>query len=196
MFMILHLPTKGKEFFPPRIEAWEQAEEALGELARLEVQLLLIEQEREAAEEKARSRADRLEARHKGLAAGLERFCRERPGEFERRGRGGRRSRLLVFGRIGFRHSVGVTVADEARAVRRLEGTGAGDRFLRRRTELDREALRRFLLRSSPGNHSRARAHNRLACGLGRELGKAGIRLEARELWFCEPRPGAAERWG
>ena len=55
------------------------------------------------------------------------------------------------------------------------------------REELDREGLRQFLLagqRQGRGKEAEKR------------LRRAGIRLEAREAWFCELDAGALERWG
>ena len=179
-----------------RVESWEDAEGALAELARVEAALMAVELDRAAAEETARLEALPLEGRRERLASGLERFCRGRGAEFTERGRDGRRSRRLVFGRMGFRRSVGVSVADEQRAIRRLGRMKEGGRLLRRRIELDREAVRECLLRERAHNGGPSRRGGRSCHGrLATELHRAGVRLEARDNWFFELLRGAAERW-
>ncbi len=150
----------------PRVESWAEVEAALVELGRLEQAMLAIEVER---------------------ATALERFCRERWDEFARENGQGRRSRQLLFGRVGFRRTQAVVVRSEEQALEALRRWRAGRAFLRVRTELDREGLRQFLL-AGQRRGRRKEAEQRLR--------RAGIRLEAREAWFCELDAGALERWG
>ena len=96
-----------------------------------------------------------------------------------------RRSRALLFGRLGFRTSQAVLVGEEAAALRALARWPAGEQFLRVRTELDRESLRNFLL-SAAGR----------SVPIRRRLRRAGIRLQRRQNWFYEIDTQAVERWG
>ena len=83
------------------MESWAEVEAALVELGRLEQALLAIEVERAMALERAAEAARPLEAKQAELEALLERFCRGRWGEFARENGQGRRSRQLLFGRVG-----------------------------------------------------------------------------------------------
>ncbi len=161
----------------PRVESWAEVEAALVELGRLEQALLAIVVERATA----------LEAKLAEREATLERFCRGRWGEFARENGQGRRSRQLLFGRVGFRRTQAVVVRSEEQALEAMRRWRAGRAFLRGRTELDREGLRQFLL-AGQRQGRRKEAEQRLR--------RAGIRLEAREAWFCELDAGALERWG
>ena len=170
-----------------RVESWAEVEAALVELGRLEQAMLAIEVERATALERAAEAARPLEAKQAELEAALERFCRERWGEFARENGQGRRSRQLLFGRVGFRRTQAVVVRSEEQALEALRRWRSGRAFLRVRTELDREGLRQFLL-AGQRQGRRKEAEQRLR--------RAGIRLEAREAWFCELDAGALERWG
>ena len=171
----------------PRVESWAEVEAALVELGRLEQAMLAIEVERATALERVAEAARPLEAKQAELEAALERFCRERWDEFARENGQGRRSRQLLFGRVGFRRTQAVVVRSEEQALEALRRWRAGRAFLRVRTELDREGLRQFLL-AGQRQGRRKEAEQRLR--------RAGIRLEAREAWFCELDAGALERGG
>lgn len=189
---------KEKFAFPPRnarplrIACWGEADAALAELGRLRERLERLEERRAAA--LARVQANALEAerawaaRQRRLEAALERFCRRHQPELARVNGHSRRSRRLLFGRVGYRRSQSVVVRSEAAALQALAQWRAGQRFLRLRTELDRDALGRFL-RDDAG----ARGD---AAFVRRRLGRAGIRLDTRDLWFYELDRRALERWG
>ncbi len=174
-----------------RIECWAEADAALAELGQLERRLEGIEQRRSAevaqAEQRATEERQRLEAERARLAGALEGFCRRRGPELRRLNGHTRRSRRLLFGRVGYRASQAVVVRSETSALRALAGWGAGQQFLRTRTELDREALRRFLTgrqsKEIPGRSLEGR------------LRRAGIELERRDIWFYEVDGEAVERW-
>ena len=97
-----------------------------------------------------------------------------------------RRSRRLLFGRVGYRRSRAVRIRSEAAALRALAHWRAGQQFLRLRTELDREALHRFL-------HNGVEAPG--AAPVAARLRRSGIRLEERDAWFYELDRRALERW-
>jgi phage host-nuclease inhibitor protein Gam len=189
---------KGKFAFPPsnaqplRIDCWDEADAALAELGRLRERLERLEERR--ADALARVQANAVEAerawaaRQRRLEAALERFCRRHQPELARVNGHSRRSRRLLFGRVGYRRSQSVVVRSEAAALRALAQWRAGQRFLRLRTELDRDALGRFLR-----DGARARGD---AAFVRRRLGRAGIRLDTRDLWFYELDRRALERWG
>lgn len=171
------------------VGCWGEADATLAELGRLDEELSRLEEKRQQelrrVEEGAELAARRLEARRAALMAGLERFCRRhQPALAQVKGHG-RRSRRLLFGRVGYRTSEAVTVAREPAALRALARWRGGRRFLRQRAELNREALRRFL--HSSRRHDRTPAWARLR--------RAGIRLERRQSWFYEVDPQALQRW-
>lgn len=173
-----------------RVENWGQADAALAELGHLESRLEQLRQRRAAAlaraEAAAAAAAHGLEARRAILENALEKFCGSRAAEELARVNGhSRRSRRLLFGRVGYRSSQAVEVRSEAAALRALAHWRAGQKFLRQRTELDREALREFLLRAKPAGARFAQ----------RRLRRAGIGLERRERWFYELDRAAIERW-
>ena len=174
------------------MECWGQADAALAELGHLEKRLAVLGRRREQALAKAEAAAARaaegLEARRAKLAAALERFCRRQQPELARVNGHSRRSRWLLFGRVGFRASQAVVVRSEAAALRALAHWRAGQQFLRVRTELDREGLREFLLRRDGLSGHRGQARRRLR--------RAGIELDQRQHWFYEIDRRALERWG
>ena len=174
-----------------RIECWGEVDAGLAELGRLAKQLEGVEQRQ--AEAQARIEAENagerraLELRQQELEAAVERFCRKHGPALDRVDGHGRRSRRLLFGRVGYRGSQAVEIRDEAAALRALVAWRAGRQFLRVRTELDRESLRQFLLEAAERNGQGARVRRR--------LGRAGIRVEQREKWFYEIDWEALERW-
>lgn len=94
---------------------------------------------------------------------------------------GGRKSVELAFGKMGSRSSCSLVVDDAAAAEQWLSINGLG-RYLRLRTEIDREALRSVLLGGSgSGNGAYAEL---LAC--------PGIHLrEKEEFWYEVDRTGS-----
>ena len=184
----------------PRLDSWADADTALAELGKLEHTQAHLERERVQALARLEARADRLHERATRLARALEAFCRAQTVEgTDRNGHPaallatGRRSRRLVFGRVGFHRVHWLAVANAARAVARLAQNGLGTRFLRVERQLDREALHRALLASPAASHRRARFGR--ARSLARELARAGIRLETRDAWFYEIHRAAVARW-
>ncbi|MDA2915182.1 hypothetical protein MYX77_14750, partial [Acidobacteriia bacterium AH_259_A11_L15] len=79
-----------------------------------------------------------------------------------------------------------VVVRSEAAALRALAQWRAGQKFLRLRTELDREGLRRFLVSRGGKNVTAKLVEGRLR--------RAGIGLERRESWFYQVDRRAVER--
>ena len=189
------------EFSLPRLirmESWAAADSALAELGKLEQQQEALA-ERHTAEIEAAARrweraGARLEARQRQLTAALEKFCREQAVVFtDRNGHrstalttNGRRSRRLLFGRLGFRRVHALRVRDEARAIAALTRSHAGRRFIRVESSLDRNALHQFLLQAA----------NNGQMGFAQRLHRAGIRVHTRDTWFCETSPEAIARWG
>lgn len=174
------------------VDGWGQADAALAELGRVQTRLAVVEQRRAAVVARAEAAAAKagrsLEARRRELERALEKFCRRHRAELARVNGHSRRSRRLLFGRVGYRASQAVVVRSEATALRALAHWRAGQQFLRLRTELDREALRRFLLlEERRGNGFRP---------VEQRLRRAGIGLERREGWFYELDRRALERWG
>lgn len=207
---VLPRPTRKQRVRFP-LGCWSEADAALAQLARLDEELATIEQIRASAVTHANAGADHasrpLRARHARLTWGLERFCRRREPELSRRNGHNRRSRRLLFGRVGFRSSQAVVVGDEARALRTLSHWEEGQRFLRVRTDIDREGLREFLLRAEAlarrgsGHTSRPDrredSQQRPTPGLLlRRLRRAGIGLEQRDTWFYELNRSAWDHWG
>lgn len=178
---------------PLRLDCWGQADAALAELGRLRARLERLEERRAAAVAHAAAAAAEAgrewAARQRRLEAALERFCRSRKaGELARVNGHSRRSRRLVFGRVGYRRSQGVVVKSEAAALKALAHWRAGQCFLRLRTELDREALGRFLRNGAETGRDFA--------FVARRLRRAGVGLLTRDLWFYELDPRAVARWG
>lgn len=175
-----------------RVECWGQADAALAELGRVNKLLAGLAERQQRALKKAEAAAARaaqgLESRRAKLAAALEKFCRRHQPELARVNGHSRRSRRLLFGRVGYRASQAVVVRSEAAALRTLAHWRAGQQFLRVRTELDREALRQFLLHGQGLSGLPGQARRRLR--------RAGIELDVRQNWFYELDRRALARWG
>lgn len=169
--------------------SWGQVEAGLYELARLDQQLAALAvqraQELERVEAVASLASRPLEQQRRELTLRLERFCRRQGPELVRVNGHGRR---LRGGRVGFRTSHAVLVRNEVRALRALAHWRAGQQFLRVRTELDRDALRRFLLAAQALSGRRRQTRQRLR--------RVGIELQPREQWFYEVEQRAGQRWG
>ena len=180
-----------------KVNCWGEADAALAELGQVEQQLAAVEERRQEAaarvEAEAAQAARSLQRGRARLRSALERFCRRHYPAVSRVHGHGLRSRRLLFGRMGFRTSQAVVVQEEAAALRALANWRAGQQFLRLRTELDREALREFLLASGEaGNGTRTG----LDAQVRRRLRRAGIELAHREKWFYEVEWRALKRWG
>jgi len=174
-----------------RVGCWGEVDGALAELGELERALGQVEAERLERLARVESELEEgrapLEGRRAGLCAAVERFCRRQRPALDWVDGHERRSRRLLFGRVGWRASQAVEIRDEAGAMKALAGWRPGRKFLRVRAEIDREGLREFLVRAHSLNGSGA--------GVRRRLGRAGIRMEQREKWFYEIDWEAVERW-
>ena len=186
------------------IGCWGEVEGALAELAEVERGLRQVE----AEGEKRRAEVERqlegtcapLEGRRAELCVAVERFCRRQKPALERVDGHERRSRRLLFGRVGWRASQAVVIRDEAAAMRALAGWRPGRKFLRVRAEIDREGLREFLARAQASNGNGAGVGVRpsarpASLRIKRRLSRAGIRMEQREKWFYEIDWEAVEKW-
>jgi len=183
---------------PMRVESWAAADSALAELGKLERQQEALAARRAAEIEAAARRweraAARLEARQRHLATALEKFCREQAVAFtDRNGHrstalttNGRRSRSLLFGRLGFRRVHWLRVRNEARAIAALARSRSGRRFIRVESALDRDTLHQFLLQAT----------NNGQVSFVQRLQRAGIRLHTHDAWFYKTNPEAVVRWG
>lgn len=191
-----HQPSGfSQEFSLPgerRVRSWAEADSALAELGKLERARTKLAAQRVRAVARIERQAERLEARAARLARGLEVFCRAQAveaagqnGERTTLLAAGRRSRRLVFGRVGFHRVHRLAVGNEERAVAALRRSRLAGKFLRVEAQLDRDALTRALLA--------ARTNGAAA---GRRLARAGIHLETRDAWFYELHPEAVARWG
>ncbi|MFQ5925905.1 MAG: host-nuclease inhibitor Gam family protein [Terriglobia bacterium] len=186
-------PPVGASGPPRRIQTWAEADNALAELGKLQREQARLSARRAKALAGIEQRAARLQARAQGLAAALEKFSRQQAvnstgpnSEPTTTLTASRRSRRLVFGRVGFRRVHRLAVRDAERAVRALRRNGLS-RFLRLEPELNREALHRCLLEARTNSHGSATPQ---------KLARAGIRLTTRDTWFYELHRQAIERWG
>lgn len=167
-----HPVSPAKNGQPRRLDCWGQADATLAELGRLRARLERLEERRAAAVARAQAAAveagRELAGRQRHLEAALERFCRAHQPELARVNGHSRRSRRLLFGRVGYRRSQAVVVRSEAAALRALAHWRPGQRFLRHGAETTRD----FAF-------------------VARRLGRAGLALDTRDLWFYELDPRA-----
>lgn len=195
----LKSPSKfSQEFSSPRrppIASWGEADSALAQLGKLERAQARLAAHEEAALARLQRRRGELAARRQELTSALENFCRTQAVEtcdgnghrttlLEPR----RRSRRLLFGRLGFHRVHRLEVREPERAVQLLSRNGLGARFLRVERQLDREALHRALVAGANGGGKHPRQ-------MARGLARAGIRLETRDAFFYELHPQAVARW-
>ena len=182
-----------------RILSWADAETALAALAGLERDLAQIHTAESEAIARAQAEADTrrvIPARmREALLGALERFSRKQLAS------GGDltsvqvpQSRRLLFGRVGYRRSHAVLIRSVAAALRRLAASRGGRRFLRVSTDLNREALRGFLMKqaSAVANGGTGDAGGRLR----QRLRRAGVRLVRRDYWFYELNRETLGSWG
>jgi phage host-nuclease inhibitor protein Gam len=158
---------------PDDLRSWEQVNQRLASLGEAERQIRSL---RDQFEQKvAVLKQQWLEASHpvlrdkEKIECQIERFYWAHCDEVLACGR---KSVDLVFGRLGSRHSRSVVVRDAAAAIDWLRDNGF-KRYLRTRTELDREALRSSLV----GTSGAADVSDLDRC--------PGVRLrEADEFWY------------
>ncbi|MFQ5817919.1 MAG: host-nuclease inhibitor Gam family protein [Terriglobia bacterium] len=180
---------------PRRIRSWAEADSALAELGKLARQQGKLSARRAQALAGVERQAARLQARARQLAAALEKFsCKQAVhatgpnGEPTTTLAAGRRSRRLVFGRVGFRRVHWLAVRDPERAVAALARNSLS-RFLRVETQLDCEALHRCLVAAHTNGQGRPRS-----AATPQKLARVGIRLKTRDAWFYELHPQAVAR--
>ena len=158
---------------PEELRSWEQVNQRLASLGEAERQIRSL---RDQFEQKmAVLKQQWLEASHpvlhhkEKIECQIERFYWAHRDEVLACGR---KSVDLVFGRLGSRHTCRVEVGDAAAAREWLRSNGL-KRYLRTRTELDREALRSSLV----GAGGAANVSDLVRC--------PSIRLrEADEFWY------------
>ena len=161
---------------PPDPRNWEEVNQRLGYLGEVERQLRALrdEFERKVAVLKQQwLEASRpVEKERDRVQEQIERFYWARRDELEAEGR---KSVDLAFGRVGSRLSRSVVVEDVALAQQWLEAHGL-DRFLRTRTEVDRDAIRSTLLAAA--GFGTSVSHALLAC--------PAIRFqETEQFWYA-----------
>lgn len=156
------------------LRSWEQVNQRLASLGEAERQIRSLQDQFE--QKVAVLKQQWLEASHpvvrdkEKIECQIERFFWAHRDEVLACGR---KSVDLVFGRLGSRHSRSVVVRDAAAAIDWLRDNGF-KRYLRTRTELDREALRSVLVGASAA-----------AADVGDLVRCPGIRLrEADEFWY------------
>lgn len=169
----------------PDPRSWDDVNQRLGYLGEVERQLRALRdqfEEKVAVLKQQWLEASRpLETERDRVHDQIERFYWARRDELVAEGR---KSVDLAFGRVGSRLSRSVVVEDVALAQQWLEAHGL-DRFLRTRTEVDREAIRSTLL--SATGFGTSVSHALLAC--------PAIRFqETEQFWYAlnqTPNPGA-----
>ena len=154
---------------------WEEVNQRLARLGEIECQagMLRARLNRKIAEltQQTVEASREMEAEQGQLREQIERFYWAHRDEVLA---GGRKSVELPFGRLGTRHSRSLVVADAATAQRWLAANGL-DRYLRTRTEIDREAIR-SALRAENGS-GQAEAATLLGC--------PQLRLrESEQFWY------------
>jgi len=164
---------------------WDEVNQRLGYLGEVERQLRALRDEFEqkvAVLKQQWLEASRpVEKERDRVQDQIERFYWVRRDELAAEGR---KSVDLAFGRVGSRLSRSVVVEDVALAQQWLEAHGL-DRFLRTRTEVDRDAIRSTLL--AVAGFGTSVSHALLAC--------PAIRFqETEQFWYAlhqEPAEGA-----
>ncbi|MBI4442541.1 MAG: host-nuclease inhibitor Gam family protein [Acidobacteria bacterium] len=154
---------------------WEDVNQRLARLGEIECEVGMLRSRlnRKIAEltQQAVEASRAMEAEQGQLREQIERFYWTHRDEVLA---GGRKSVELPFGRLGTRHSRSVVVADAATAQRWLAANGL-ERYLRTRTELDREAIRAALL--DENGSGQAEAATLLGCP------QLGLR-ESEQFWY------------
>lgn len=160
--------------------SWEEVNQRLAYLGEVERQIRALrdqfEQKVAVLKQQWLEASQSVEQECKRLQQQIERFYWGHRGELLAEGR---KSVELAFGRLGSRLSRCVVVEDVEAAQQWLEAHGLG-RFLRTRTEVDREAIRSALLASNGSGESLSRAL--LAC--------PAIQFhETEQFWYEVTRP-------
>lgn len=159
----------------PDPKTWDDVNQRLGYLGEIERQLRVLrddfEQKVAVLKQQWLELSRPIEKERERVQGQVERFYWARREELEAQGR---KSVELAFGRMGARLSRSVVVDDAAVAQQWLEAHGLA-RFLRTRTEVDREAIRSTLL-SATGLGTSV-SHALLAC--------PAIRFEESEQFWC-----------
>jgi phage host-nuclease inhibitor protein Gam len=172
----------------PEPRTWEEVNERLGYLGEVERQFRALRDEFEqkvAVLKQQWLEASRpVERERDRIQEQIERFFWSRRDELAAEGR---KSVELAFGRLGSRLSRSVVVEDAGLAQQWLEAHGL-ERFLRTRTEVDREAIRSTLLAAA--GFGTAESHALLAC-------PAIHFQETEQFWYAlhqEPADGPSPR--
>lgn len=128
----------------PLLQSWDEVNETLKHLGRIERDINLInevlKEQIETAKTRAESELKPLESRQKELAAALEQFATHHKEEFEK----APRSRKLMFGKIGFHRSPGkfkpLRKWNWKQVLEKLKELGK-KQYIRIKEEVDKEAL-------------------------------------------------------
>jgi phage host-nuclease inhibitor protein Gam len=159
----------------PDLQTWDHVNERLGLLGEIDRQLRVLrddfEQKVAVLKQQWLESSRPIEKERDRVQGQIERFYWTQHEELRAQGR---KSVELAFGRLGSRLSRSVVVEDPALAQQWLEAHGI-ERFLRTRTEVDREAIRSTLLSASGLGDSVS--HALLAC--------PAIRFEESEQFWC-----------
>lgn len=159
----------------PDLQSWDAVNERLGLLGEVDRQLRVLRDDFEQKVAVLRQQwiesSRPVERERDRVQAQIERFYWTHREELRAQGR---KSVELAFGRLGSRLSRSVVVEDASLAQQWLEAHGL-ERFLRTRTEVDREAIRSTLLSSSGLGDSVS--HALMAC--------PAIRFEESEQFWC-----------
>ncbi len=174
---------RSRALAPPDPKNWDDVNQRLGYLGEVDRQLRVLRDEFEqkvAVLKQQWLEASRpIEKQRDRVQGQVERFYWARREELVAQGR---KSVELAFGRLGSRLSRSVVVEDPALAQQWLEAHGL-ERFLRTRTEVDREAIRSTLLSSS--GFGTSVSHALMAC--------PAVRFEESEQFWCTLRQSPAE---
>ena len=167
----------------PGLQTWDDVNERLGLLGEVDRQLRVLrddfEQKVAVLKQQWLEASRPIERERDRVQGQVERFYWARREELRAQGR---KSVELAFGRFGSRLSRSVVVEDAATAQQWLEAHGL-ERFLRTRTEVDREAIRSTLLSAS--GFGTSVSHALMAC--------PAIRFEESEQFWCTLRQSPAE---
>jgi phage host-nuclease inhibitor protein Gam len=159
----------------PGLRSWDDVNERLGLLGEVDRQLRVLrddfEQKVAVLKQQWIEASRPIEKERDRIEGQIERFYWTRREELLAQGR---KSVDLAFGRLGARLSRSVVVEDSGLAQQWLEAHGL-ERFLRTRTEVDREAIRSTLLSAS--GFGTSVSHALMAC--------PAIRFEESEQFWC-----------